>query len=352
MRQEYPLKLVRYDLDGLDPYRNLAVEEHLARTCPEDVVRLVFYRNAPTVVIGRNQDPWQEADLAAAARRGVAVARRVTGGGAVVHDTGNLNYGFIMPRRLYLPARFLQIVVEALGTLGIAATACARSSIWVGDRKVSGTAFLLTGRTALLHGCILVHSDLEGVRRLLAPPSADRHSRAVASIRSPVTRLCEVSPAATLDAVREAIAAGAGLSLAGAAGQELQPAELAPAALEPLLARQQSWEWIYGRTADFEHVLHLAAGPVTLRVKRAEIAEVQAEGRPALQAALQARWVGCRYDGAGLAAALLAPTGLALDEAAELAASLRREIPPTSSPSAHSPCPSSFPGGPSRPPAA
>ncbi len=327
MMAEHPLKLVRYDLHGLDPYRNLAVEEHLARTCPAGTVRLVFYRNAPAVVIGRNQNPWLEADLAEASRQGVALARRVSGGGTVVHDEGNLNYGFIMPRPLYAPARFLQIVVAALGALGIPASACARSSVWVGGRKVSGTAFLLTGRTALLHGCILVHSDLDRVRRLLASPPADRRTRAVASIRSPVTRLCDRSPALTVEAVREAIAASAVQSLAAGAGPEPVPADPDPGSVTALMARLQSWEWLYGRTADFEHLLHLATGTVALQVNGGAVAAVHAEGRPELAAALQARWSGCRYDGAQLAAALAGVTALAADAQAELTAALQREVP-------------------------
>lgn len=324
---EPSLKLFRYDLDGLDPYRNLAVEEHLARTCPEGTVRLVFYRNTPAVVIGRNQNPWLEADLAEAARQGVALARRVSGGGTVVHDEGNLNYGFIMPRPLYTPARFLQIVVAALGALGIPASACPRSSIWVAGRKVSGTAFLLTGRTALLHGCVLVHSDLDRVRRLLASPPADRRTRAVASIRSPVTRLCDLSPTLTVDAVREAIAASAVRTLADAASPEPPPADPDPGSVTALTTRLQSWEWLYGRTADFEHVLHLATGAVTLQVNGGTIATVHAEGRPDLAAALQATWSGCRYDGAQLAAALVGITALAADAGAELLTALQREVP-------------------------
>ena len=324
---EPPLRLVRYDLDGLDPTRNLAVEEHLARTCPDDTIRLVFYRNAPAVIIGRNQNPWQEADLAEAARRGVVVARRDSGGGTVVHDEGNLNYGFIMPRRLYAPARFLQIVVEALGALGIAASACSRSSIWVHDRKVSGTAFLLTGRSALLHGCILVHSDLERLRRLLLPPPAERRSRAVASIRSPVTRLCEQLPTLTVDAVREAIAASAARAFAAAGDLDQHPTAPDPAAVATLLARLQSWDWTYGRTADFEHVLHGAGAEITLQVKSGVIAGIQAGTRPDLQIALQILWSGCRYDGTVLATALRAATTLAADAKAELAAAVQREIP-------------------------
>jgi lipoate---protein ligase len=324
---DVPLKLVRYDLDGLDPYRNLATEEHLARTCPEDTVRLVFYCNAPAVIIGRNQNPWLEADLGEAGRRGVVLARRASGGGAVVHDTGNLNYGFIMPRPLYAPARFLEVVVTALGALGVNAATCRRSSVWVGERKVSGTAFLLTGRTALLHGCILVSSDLERLERLLTPPPAERRTRAVASIRSPVTRLADVAPGLTLSGVREAIAAAAAQEFARVARLERPAADPDPAAIAALTARLRSWEWIYGRTADFAHVLRLPGGAITLHVKGARVAAVEAEGNPDLEAALQGLWSGCRYDGADLAGAVEAARAVPPDLPAALLRQVRQEIP-------------------------
>jgi|GEM_PF-316161 len=323
-----PLTVVRYDLDGQDPYRNLAAEEFLARTCPEDTVRLVFSCNGPAVVLGRNQNPWIEADLGDVARRGLAVARRASGGGTVVHDLGNLNYGLAMPRQRYAPGTILALVVQALVALGIPAAACARHSIWVTGRKVSGTAFLLTGRTALLHGCILVDSDLDRLRRVLRPPTADRRSHAVTSVRSPVTRLRDVRPGVTVGDVREALAEVTSRSFGGACRR----GAIGEAMTEERLAIQaehlRSWDWIYGRTPDFEHVLHADTAPVVLRVKGARIAGVEAGETLAAAASLWTAWEGLPYDGDLLAAAAEHTTDLDPRLRAALVAALRREVPP------------------------
>jgi len=162
-----------------DPYLNLALEEDLFRGCPDHTIRLLFYRNTPAVIFGRNQNPWIECDMDACLGRQVALVRRISGGGTVFHDQGNLNYSFSMPRMHYDPQRFLGIVVQALLHLGVPASACARHSVWVGKRKVSGTAFMLTGQRALLHGCILVNSDIPLLRHVLKTPDRQVESHGV-----------------------------------------------------------------------------------------------------------------------------------------------------------------------------
>ncbi len=324
---EHPLRLVRYDLAGADPYSNLAVEEFLARTCPPDTVRLVFSRNAPAVVIGRNQNPWIEADVGEAQRRGIAMARRASGGGAVYHDAGNLNYGFIMPRTLYHPPRFLAVVVAALHALGVEAAACSRSSVWINERKVSGTAFLLTGRTALLHGCILIESDLDVLRRVLAAPAIDLRSRAIRSVRSPVARLGDLLPGLTAEAVREQIAASAVRALLPAGGRAETEPSPAPELVAVLRRRLSSWEWIYARTADFEHVLRPGDVSVTLVVQGATVTAARLAGGGAGWEAVVAGLPGTPYDGERLAAATTGTATWVDPRAAALAACLRREVP-------------------------
>lgn len=324
---EPPLRLVRYDLAGVDPHRNLAVEEFLARTCPPDTIRLVFSRNAPAVVIGRNQNPWGEADVGEALRRGIVIARRASGGGAVYHDAGNLNYGFIMPRTLYHPPRFMAIVVAALQALGVKAAACSRSSVWINERKVSGTAFLLTGRTALLHGCILIESDLDALRRVLAAPAIDLRSRAVRSVRSPVARLGDLLPGLTTEAVREQIVASAVRALLPAGGRAETEPNPAPERVAVLHQRLSSWEWTYARTADFEHVLRAGDVSVTLIVQGATVTAARLAGGGAGWEAVVAGLPGTPYDGERLAAAATGAAASIDPHAAALAACLRREVP-------------------------
>jgi lipoate-protein ligase A len=322
------LKLVRYDLGSQDPYDNLAAEELLLRTCPQDTIRLVFSRNAPAVIVGRNQNPWAEADLGEAARRGITVARRVSGGGAVFHDEGNLNYGFAMPRTAYEPGRFLGLIVQALASLGIAATACERHSLWVGGRKVAGTAFLLTGRTALLHGCVLVDSDLAVLRRLLRPLAVDLRGHAVASVRSPVTRLRDVSQGLAAEAVREAIAQAAARGLGAPCCPAVLSEALPAGALASLSERLRSWDWVYGRTPEFTHGLSLGRDSVVLQVRGARIAAIDAEAAGTAVPMLREAWTGCLYDGPVLAEALRALSDLSPDTRTALTAALLREVPP------------------------
>ncbi|NLF15753.1 MAG: lipoate--protein ligase family protein [Lentisphaerae bacterium] len=325
------MRLVRYDLPGRDPVRNLAIEETLTRSWSGDRLGLLFYRHDPAVILGRNQNPWIEADLAELHRRGTPLVRRGSGGGAVYHDPGNLNYGVIMPRSCYEPTRVLGVVVAALRALGIDARACQRSSIWIGDAKISGTAFMLTGRAALLHGCILIDTRLDDLRRLLDAPPAALTSQAVPSVRSPVTRLCDHDPHLTPEAVCDSLTEQAMREFAG------DPAAVhgdPPEPSEEILKRLASWEWLYGRTPAFERRLESPRGSITLSLRQARVEAVTSTDDRFDPARLQAALQGCPGDGEALANAVLADNGLAAAAASDLAALLRREMPPLPAPGA------------------
>lgn len=318
------MRLRRYDLPGRDPFVNLAIEETLTRSWSGDCLGLLVYRHDPAVIVGRNQNPWTEADLAELHRRGVPLVRRGSGGGAVYHDPGNLNYGVIMPRSCYEPTRVLRVVVAALRALGIDARACERSSIWIGEGKVSGTAFMLTGRAALLHGCILIDTQLDDLRRLLQAPPADLTSQAVPSVRSPVTRLREHAPRITADDLCDSLAEQAEREFAeGMAAVREAPPEPSPEVLE----RLTSWDWLYGRTPAFERRFDSAEGSITLGLRQARVEAVATTDDRLDPARLQDALRGCPGDGEALATAVLAADGLDTAAADDLAARLRREMP-------------------------
>ncbi|MDR2936381.1 MAG: lipoate--protein ligase family protein [Rikenellaceae bacterium] len=178
------------------PLFNLAAEQTLLTERKGEI--LFFYINAPSVILGRNQQPEAEADLAFCRDNDIAVLKRLSGGGAVYHDPGNLNYAFFRDRGAMsiLDEPPLQQMVDALRSLGIDARAGERKEIFVGGRKVSGTAAHVTKTRELFHGTLLVESDLGMLQRALqGDPS--RRGKCVASVPASVANLIEFLPEGT-----------------------------------------------------------------------------------------------------------------------------------------------------------
>ena len=252
---------------SLSPACNLALEESLYRGAPEGVT-LILYRNLPCVICGRNQNPWQEADTLWCRENGIPVFRRLSGGGAVFHDTGNVNYAFVVPRADYEPDRFVGVAVDALRSLGVPAAIEGQHSIWAAGRKLSGSAFALSGKRALLHGCILAETNLEVLSRALRRrPGIEYEGPSVASVPAPVANTAALSPQATADAVEVALVASAERCF-GEAVQCSWEAEL-----EPLETRYASREWRWEHTSPFKAMRRLPDGScIFLQVQAGRVA--------------------------------------------------------------------------------
>ncbi|MBQ8416736.1 MAG: lipoate--protein ligase [Clostridia bacterium] len=177
-------------LTTTDPHLNLAIEEFLFRHVEEDL--FLLWQNAPTVVIGKNQNAYAEIDLPLAKEQNIRIARRITGGGAVYHDLGNLNYTFISGARESGGldfAHFCAPVIKAMEKMGVSLTLSGRNDLLLDQKKVSGNAqYTANGRT-LHHGTLLFDSDLGVLRRILRTDKDKIRPRAVASARSGVTNL-------------------------------------------------------------------------------------------------------------------------------------------------------------------
>jgi len=176
-----------------DPVIHLALESYFLDHCDQPVI--LVYRNRPSVIIGKNQNPLYEANLAYLKREGISWHRRMSGGGTVYHDLGNFNYSFIGPRPVLsenLYATYTEPLVSWLKSLGLNAGLDGRNGVVVDGLKVSGTAQCLRRDRFLHHGTCLVKSDLERLERALdtrMSPVVD--SRSIASVRSEVTCLSE-----------------------------------------------------------------------------------------------------------------------------------------------------------------
>jgi len=206
---------------------------------------LFLWQSRDAVVIGKNQDPWLECRVEDIEREGGRVARRISGGGAVFHDIGNLNFSFFVPRREYRAETLFGIVLAALRKVGVHAAGMGKNSLALDGRKVSGSAFCLRRDAALHHGTLLVSTDLAKLERYLQPTRTDPASRAVRSKRAPVMNLSDAVSGLAMPQIEDAIAAEASAAW-GEPVERVDAAELCGAALPALEAKYASAEWRFG----------------------------------------------------------------------------------------------------------
>jgi len=165
-----------------DPYYNLAFEEHIFESRREGTY-VLLWQNDNAVIIGRNQNAEAEIDSAFAEKHGTRLVRRNTGGGAVYHDLGNLNYSIITDGSdAEDSAACTQLIVDALRSLGLDAQASGRNDILAGGKKISGTASRMSRGRMLFHGTLLFDSDLGRMAGVLTPGPEKFRGKAVKSV--------------------------------------------------------------------------------------------------------------------------------------------------------------------------
>ena len=235
-----------------NPWRNLAWEEYLTKNCADDEAIFYLWQNAHTVVIGRNQNAWAECRIELMEKEGVTLARRSTGGGAVYHDLGNLNYSFITDDEegsLHLE-RFTRPVVDALCALGLQAEASGRNDILVEGRKVSGTAQRRHGGRILHHGTLLFDANPGMVAGALNVDPEKFRSKSTKSVRSRIGNIRDFLPndmelPAFWAYLKDALSGG-GLTPGALSAGEL-------AEVDRLKRKKyDTWEWNYSRSPKFD----------------------------------------------------------------------------------------------------
>lgn len=184
--------------DCTEPYFNMACEEYLLMNAEEPTT--MFWRNSPTVVIGKNQNAGENVNFEFTKANGIKVVRRLTGGGAVFHDLGNVNYTFIVPSG-DAPDSFAEFslpVLRALASLGITAEASGRNDLLVSGRKFSGTArcgYIYNGRKLILHhGTLLFSSDMSLLSGALVTDTEKIRSKGIKSVSARVVNLSTLLP--------------------------------------------------------------------------------------------------------------------------------------------------------------
>ncbi len=294
-----------------DPYQNLAIEQYLMETVEEDACILYLWQNRQTVVIGRNQNAWAECRTTELNQDGGHLARRLSGGGAVYHDMGNLNFTFLVSKKNYDLQKQLQVIVAACRNLGLHAQITGRNDVTVDGRKFSGNAFFESKDRAYHHGTLLVDVDMQALGRYLMPSKAKLQSKGVDSVRSRVVNLKELCPALTVQRMQEAMLT-AFQQVYGLPSAALYETNLDKDYVNRLRERNASWDWNYGKSlpATFSCEDRFAWGGVQLqlRIEKGRVAEAAVYSDAMewnLASTVQAQLLGCMFSQQALRQAIL-----------------------------------------------
>ena len=190
-----------------DPFLNRAVEQYLTERQEEGVVTLYLWKNQQTVVIGYNQNPYSECNVQLLLDEGGHLMRRGTGGGAVYHDLGNINFSFVTDKSLYDVRKQLSVIQDALLAYGLQAEISGRNDLTCQGRKFSGNAFAKGQKNDLHHGTILIKTDGAMMQRYLIVDKAKLMKNGVKSVASRVINLSELVPELTSENIKQPLIA-------------------------------------------------------------------------------------------------------------------------------------------------
>ena len=274
-----------YLSENHNPWFNLAVEDQILRTMDPSEQILLLYRNAPAVILGRFQNPWVECHLENMAQRGIHLVRRQTGGGAVFHDLGNLNFALFSGITDFDKMKNCSLIVNALRSMGIPAVCSERHDILLEEKKISGSAFKMKKDRAFHHGTLLIRADLASLSAILNPPERDIKALGVRSVRSPVMNLSQRLPEIDYEGVSARIIE----AFEEAYGEaEVLPVQTDLWDKNPEFRDYRElisqWDWIYGKTPEFTRMISLGqkGGEIVLRVKKGRIVEASFKKGPVL----------------------------------------------------------------------
>jgi len=241
--------------DQTNPYANLALEEFLLWHVRPGERVLYLWQNRHTVVIGINQNPWKECHIRDLEADGGFLARRMSGGGAVFHDLGNLNFTFLALEDYYAVDKQLDVIVCAIKKIGIQAEKSGRNDLLVDGKKFSGNAFYHARGHCFHHGTLLVDVNLSHLSKYLNVSPSKLQSKGVNSVRSRVVNLKALVPAMTIESLQKALIEAFG-EIYGGQPRPFPACRLNQRQITAFEEKYASWDWRLGRKLPFTAEYH------------------------------------------------------------------------------------------------
>ncbi|KJL02040.1 MULTISPECIES: lipoate--protein ligase [Priestia] len=255
-----------------DPRINLAIEEYALKHLDINETYLLFYINEPSIIIGKNQNTIEEINTKYVEDQHIHVVRRLSGGGAVYHDKGNLNFSFITKddgNSFHNFKKFTEPVVEALKKLGVNAELSGRNDLMAEGRKISGNAQFSTKGRMFSHGTLLFDSEIENVVSALKVKKDKIESKGIKSIRNRVANISEfLEQKVTVEEFREML-----LRYIFEGEENITEYKLTEKDWEMIhqisKERYQSWDWNYGKSPKFnlQHSHRFPVGQIDVRLE-------------------------------------------------------------------------------------
>ena len=231
------------DLKSTNPYKNVASEYAYYTNLDQDQVIFLLWQNSPCVVMGRNQNAYQELDLEYMSKENILPVRRFTGGGAVYHDLGNLNFTFISSQKNKDMDKWMDIVLKALEKSNIRGKLDGRNDLTVDGKKFSGMAFIEDEAKVMVHGTLMVDLDLSVLGKCLTPDISKFTGKGIKSVRSRVCNLKDLDKDLEIKDLKENLIESFKAFYPSAKKEDHQTIE----GEEDIYKKISADEWIFGK---------------------------------------------------------------------------------------------------------
>lgn len=232
----------------------MALEEYLLGSIEQGKIILYLWQNENTVVIGSSQNPWKECSLPLMREDGVKLARRLSGGGAVYHDTGNLNFTFVAANDRYDTEKQLACILDAVNSFGLNAEFSGRNDLLCEGKKFSGNAYYFDENASYHHGTLLVDADLQKLSRYLTPSKLKIKSKGIDSVRSRVVNLHDVCGGITVNSMKNALVESFGKYYGADLEKTAFDENCTNLSFDLLVEKYSSWAQSFGESPSFDVV--------------------------------------------------------------------------------------------------